>query len=140
MKFRNLLKGAVAKVADKTINKVLPKTEVVEEPKKVEKEEPSYIGVVAPVVTPSDPWFVEPVKTEKVVAYEKQITETVEYKKSVEDKQLKKEPEDIHQKLYERASKYWGTWKEEIQSPGGSENFQSGPNGWNSGTGMGQFK
>ena len=42
--------------------------------------------------------------------------------------------------MYERASKYWGTWKEELQGPGGSENFQSGPGGWNSGNGMGQFK
>ena len=27
-----------------------------------------------------------------------------------------------------------------LDPPGGSETFQQGPGGWNSGTGMGQFK
>ena len=38
--------------------------------------------------------------------------------------------------MYEIASKNWNTVAE---TQGGSENFQSGPGGWNSGTGMGQF-
>ena len=61
-----------------------------------------------------------------------------EEQRIMEAAQPKKEPENIHQMMYERASKYWGTWKEEL--PGGSENFQSGPGDWNSGNGMGQFK
>ena len=68
------------------------------------------------------------------------VAEKIEEQRIVEAAQPKKEPENIHQMMYERASKYWGTWKEEIQSPGGSENFQSGPGGWNSGNGMAQFK
>ena len=43
----------------------------------------------------------------------------------------------INQKMYEIATKSWSTWQENV---GGSENFQSGPGGWNSGNGMGQFK
>ena len=126
----------------KVINQIkkvfIPKSEFIEEtPKKVEKKQASYTGVVAPITTPTDSWFSEPVKTEKVIAYEKHVAQKIEEQKFIEAAQPKKEAQDIHQQMYARASKYWGTWKEEL--PGGSENFQSGPGGWNSGTGMRQF-
>ena len=130
----------------KVINKIkkvfIPRSEFIieEKPKKVGKPKENYIGVPAPVSTPTDSWFSKPVKSEKVVAYEKHVAQKIEEQKIIEAAQPKKESENIHQMMYERASKYWGTWKEEIQSPGGSENFQSGPGSWNSGTGMGQFK
>jgi hypothetical protein len=131
----------IQKVINKLKKVFIPKSEFIDdEPKKVEKLQPSYTGVAAPVVTPTDNWFSTPVKTEKVIAYEKHVVQKIEEQRIVEAAQPKKEAQDIHQQMYERASKYWGTWKEEIQSPGGSENFQSGPGGWNSGTGMGQFK
>ena len=121
----------------KSLKKVfIPRSEFIEDkPKKVEKPKENYIGVAAPVTTPNDSWFSAPVKTEKVIAYEKHVAEKIEEQKIVEAAQPKKEMENIHQMMYERVTKYWGTWKEEL--PGGSENFQSG---WNSGTGMGQFK
>ena len=127
----------------KVINQIkkvfIPRSEFIEEtPKKVEKKQASYTGVVAPITTPTDSWFSEPVKTEKVIAYEKHVAQKIEEQKFVEAAQPKKESEDIHQQMYDRVTKYWGTWQEEL--PGGSENFQSGPGGWNSGTGMGQFK
>jgi hypothetical protein len=124
----------------KQIKKVfIPRSEFIEEtPKKVEKKQASYTGVVAPITTPTDSWFSEPVKTEKVIAYEKHVAQKIEEQKFIEAAQPKKEAQDIHQQMYERVTKYWGTWQEEL--PGGSENFQSGPGGWNSGTGMGQFK
>ena len=126
----------IKKVIKKLKKVFIPKSEFVkEEPKKVEKPREQYIGVVAPVVTPFDSWFSKPVKTEKVIAHEEKVAEVVKQKEAEQPKS--KEPENIHQQMYERASKYWGTWKEELQSPGGSENFQSG---WNSGNGMGQFK
>ena len=129
----------IKKVLKKLKKVFIPRSEFVEEtPKKVEKKQPTYTGVAAPVVTPFDSWFSKPVKTEKVVAYEKHVAQKIEEQKIVEAAQPKKEPENIHQMMYERASKYWGTWKEEL--PGGSENFQSGPGDWNSGNGMGQFK
>ena len=89
-------------------------------------------------MTPTDTWFPTVVKSEKVIAYEKYVAQKIEEQRIAEASQPNKEPENIHQMMYERASSYWGTWKEEL--PGGSENFQSGPGGWNSGTGMGQFK
>ena len=127
----------------KVINQIkkvfIPKSEFIEEtPKKVEKKQASYTGVVAPITTPTDSWFSEPVKTEKVIAYEKHVAQKIEEQKFIEAAQPKKEAENIHQQMYDRVTKYWGTWQEEL--PGGSENFQSGPGGWNSGTGMGQFK
>ena len=123
----------IKKVIKKLKKVFIPKSEFIEEePKKVEKPREQYIGVVAPVVTPFDSWFSKPVKTEKVIAHEEKVAEVVKQKEAEQPKS--KEPENIHQQMYERASKYWGTWKEEL--PGGSENFQSG---WNSGTGMRQF-
>jgi len=125
----------------KSIKKVfIPRSEFIieEKPKKVEKPKENYIGVPAPVSTPTDSWFSKPVKSEKVVAYEKRDAQKIEEQKIIEAAQPKKESEDIHQQMYERVTKYWGTWQEEHL--GGSENFQSGPGGWNSGTGMGQFK
>jgi hypothetical protein len=129
----------IQKVLGKLKQVFIPKSEFIDDkPKKVEPQKPSYTGVVAPVVTPTDNWFSEPVKTEKVIAYEKHVAQKIEEQKFVEAAQPKKEAQDIHQQMYARASKYWGTWKEEL--PGGSENFQSGPGGWNSGTGMRQFQ
>jgi len=123
----------------KQIKKVfIPRSEFIEEtPKKVEKKQASYTGVVAPITTPIDSWFSEPVKTEKVIAYEKHVAQKIEEQRFIEAAQPKKEPEDIHQQMYARASKFFGSWQENV---GGSENFQSGPGSWNSGTGMGQFK
>jgi len=124
----------------KSIKKVfIPRSEflIEEKPKKVEKPKENYVGVPAPVSTPTDSWFSEPVKTEKVIAYEKHGAQKIEEQKFIEASQPKKEPEDIHQQMYARASKHWATWQENV---GGSENFQSGPGGWNSGTGMGQFQ
>ena len=133
----------IQKVISKLKKVFIPRSEFIDDepkPKKVEKLQPAYTGVVAPVVPRSDHWFSAPVKTEKVIAYEKHVAQKIEEQRIVEAAQPKKEAQNIHQQMYERASKYWGTWKEEIQSPGGSENFQSGPGSWNSGTGMGQFK
>jgi len=119
----------------KTIKKVfIPKSEFVEEPKKVEKLQPSYVGMVAPVVPPSDHWFGSPVKSEKVIAYEKQVAQEIEKQKIIEASQPKpKEPENIHEVMYKTAVKSWGSWQESL---GGSENFQEGPGGWDSGAGF----
>ena len=123
----------------KTIKKVfIPKSEFVEEtPEKVAEKQPSYIGVAAPVTTPTDSWFSKPVKTENVIAYEKHVAQKIEEQKFAEATQPKKEAKDIHQQMYARASKFFGSWQENV---GGSENFQSGPGGWNSGNGMSQFR
>ena len=129
----------IKKVLGKLKKVFIPRSEFIDdEPKKVEPQKPSYTGVAAPVVTPTDNWFSEPVKTEKVIAYEKHGAQKIEEQKFAEAAQPKKEAQDIHQQMYERVTKYWGTWQEEHL--GGSENFQSGPGGWNSGNGMAQFR
>ena len=51
---------------------------------------------------------------------------------------IKQEPEDIHQKMYEIATKSATTIQ--LDPPGGSENYHEGPGGWNSGTGIQQFR
>ena len=134
----------IRKLVDLLSKKVfIPKSEL-EEVKPPQKKEifqqpivPSP-GIPAPVITSSDPWFSEPVKTEKVIAYEKHVAAEIEKQKIIEAAQpKKKESKNIHQKMYEMATKNWTTVAE---TQGGSENFQEGPGGWNSGTGHHQFR
>ena len=92
-----------------------------------------YTGIPAPGYLEDDSWFGSaPELTEK------QITIKEAHEQAVADKQLLDESEtnesaDIHQKLYEAATKSWTTVTENL---GGSENFQEGPGGWNSGNGF----
>ena len=133
-----MIKKVIKKGIKKLKNVFIPRSEFIEDtPKKPEKKQPTYTGVVAPTITPFDSWFSKPVKSEKVVAYEKHVAQKIEEQKIIEAAQPKKEAQNIHQQMYERASKFFGSWQENV---GGSENFQSGPGGWNSGTGMGQFQ
>ena len=98
-----------------------------------------YIGVPAPDYLPEDPWFPVPVLSEK------QMTVKEAHEQAVADQQIldeseNKESEDIHQKLYQLATANWNTVGEtQLSSQGGSENFQEGPGGWTSGTGLNQF-
>ena len=94
----------------------------------------TWTGVPAPVVLEDDLWFGPASKSDKQKNYE----ETVAAESQIEEDQRKEEtqePENIHQVMYEMATKNWNTVDETKQSMGGSENIQN----WNSGTGMGQF-
>ena len=97
-----------------------------------------YTGVPAPVLTPHDDWFSNEnsVVTEIQKDYMEQETAL---KKEEALKSQSKEPENIHQVMYEMATKNQSTTLH-IDPPGGSENYQEGKNEWNSGTGMGQFQ
>ena len=102
-----------------------------------EMDSPPFTGIPAPAYLPEDPWFgPTPTLTEKQKDYM-----AVEMEWKIEEEKKRKEsgaePDDIHQKMYEIATKNWNTVSE---SQGASENFQEGPGGWTSGTGMGQFK
>ena len=93
-----------------------------------------YIGVPAPIVLPDDPWFGSSTyKSQKQLDYMEQET-FIKQQQHQETHSV--ESEDIHQKMYDIATQNWNTVSE---SQGGSENFQEGPGGWNSGNGMGQF-
>ena len=119
----------------KQLKKVfIPKSEFVETPKKVETPENTHVTVPAPVVTPSDSWFGEAPKTEKVMEYIIQKNEEL-YQRLAEQPQSK-EVDNIHQVMYDKATKGIATTLA-LDPQGGSENFQEG---WNSGTGMNQFR
>jgi hypothetical protein len=100
-----------------------------------------YIGVPAPAVLSDDSWFGPAThKSQKQLDYMMQETE-IKKQEEVRKEELRAsghtvEDENIHQKMYEIATKNWTTVGE---TQGGSENFHEGPGGWNSGNGMGQF-
>ena len=94
-----------------------------------------YTGVPAPDYLEIDPWFSPPVLSEKQMTYKEAHDKAVEEQQILDESETK-ESADIHQKLYEAASKNWTTV---LESQGGSENFQEGPGGWMSGTGYNQF-
>ena len=90
-----------------------------------------YTGVPAPAYLPEDPWFPTPILSEN------QMTLKEAHEQAVADQQIideRKESEDIHQKLYELATKS-GKTTTQLNPVGGSETFQEGPGGWTSGTG-----
>jgi hypothetical protein len=133
----------------KTIQEVfIPKSELIEEEIEcavddetvdcTEFKEP-YLGVPAPPYLPEDPWFPAPVLSEK------QLSVKEAHEQAVLDNQILAdesgsvvESSDIHQKMYEIATKGSATTLQ-LDPPGGSENFHEGPGGWTSGTGIRQF-
>ena len=137
----------IRKIVDLLSKKVfIPKSER-EEVKPLQKKEidqepiaPSP-GIPAPSYLPEDPWFGAPTLSEKnmdVVQKESEIKQQhEEQKKELVAAGIIVEDENIHQKMYEMATKNWTTVAE---TQGGSENFQEGPGGWNSGTGINQFR
>ena len=103
-------------------------------------EDQYYTGVPAPAYLEIDPWFSPPIYSEK------QMSIKEAHEQAVLDNQLLAEGDDgivespdIHQKMYEIATKNQSTTLH-LDPPGGSENFHEGPGGWMSGTGMSQFK
>ena len=92
-----------------------------------EMDTPSYTGVPAPAYLRNDEWFGESVITEKgmdVVQQEAQIKQQYEeQKQELVAAGVIIEDENIHQKMYEMATKNWNTVGEFL---GGSENFQGG--------------
>ena len=95
-----------------------------------------YTGIPAPVVLSNDSWFGDVTyKSQKQLDYMEQETEM---KRQEREKNFSVEPDDIHQKMYEIATKNQNTTLQ-LNPLGGSENFHEGPGGWNSGNGMGQF-
>ena len=97
-----------------------------------EMDSPPYIGVPAPVYLEDDPWFgPAPIRSEKQLDYMEQET-FIKQQQQQHQETHSVESEDIHQKMYDIATQNWNTVSE---SQGGSENFQEGPGGWNSGNG-----
>lgn len=97
-----------------------------------EMDKDPYVGVAAPVYLEDDPWFgPAPNPTEKQWDYMEQET-IVKMQEEMQSTEVTCESSDIHAKMYEIATNNWTTVSE---TQGGSENFQEGPGGWNSGAG-----
>ena len=102
-------------------------------------EEPSYTGVPAPVVLSNDSWFGDVTyKSQKQEDYMERETE-MKMQEQKRREEAGEEPENIHELMYELATKNQSTTLH-IDPPGGSENFHEGPGGWNSGNGWGVVK
>lgn len=147
MKFKNFLNSIIKKSDDIVVNMdggVGGSWEVREEDIECAVDEnivdcdhlgDAFTGVPAPVYLSEDPWFAPPVYTEKQVDYMEQETEM---KRQEREENFSVEPDDIHQKMYEIATKSQSTTLH-LNPPGGSEIFQEGPGGWTSGNGFNKF-
>ena len=100
----------------------------------------TYVGVPAPEVLEDDPWFGPAPLTEKSVAAKalKEAREQAEADLQLipeYDEPQPKEPENIHEVMYQIATKNVATTiaLDPLPSLGGSENFQEG---WMSGAGF----
>ena len=101
----------------------------------LQKKAEPFTGVPAPVYLKDDEWFgPAPEYTEKQKDY---MVQETEIKRQEFEKSFSVEPEDIHQKMYEISTKSQNTTLH-LNPPGGSENFQE--DGWQSGTGFGQYR
>jgi len=112
--------------------------------KSIPEPEP-YVGVPAPVIAPYDPWFEPPIITEKGQEYLDQHENNihVEHHNNSTPNSITVEVDNIHEVMYQMATNGGNTTTQLDPMPelgGGSEMFQSGPGGWNSGTGFAQFK
>ena len=84
-----------------------------------------YTGVPAPVVLPHDPWFgPSPIKSEKQMTHEEMLEEASR-REEENRKEECKEPENIHEVMYDMATKC-GKTTTQLDPVGGSETFQGG--------------
>ena len=84
-----------------------------------------YTGVPAPVVLPQDPWFgPSPIKSEKQMTHEEMLEEASR-REEENRKEECKEPENIHEVMYDMATKC-GKTTTQLDPVGGSETFQGG--------------
>ena len=98
---------------------------------------PKHRTVPAPQVLKDDEWFGPAVISDSNKDYMERETEVFKAD-ALNYYGIKQEPKDIHQKMYEIATKSATTIQ--LDPPGGSENYHEGPGGWNSGTGIQQFR
>ena len=98
-----------------------------------EMDNPPFVGVPAPQYLKEDEWFGAPVISDKGQDYMEKETE-IKKQESENRQYWTNESENIHQEMYEIATKN-GKTTVQLNPVGGSETFQEGPGGWNSGTG-----
>ncbi len=84
-----------------------------------------FVGIPAPKVLKNDPWFGEPVKSEKQLEYEHINDDPHDGWWLRPEWQDPKEPDNIHEVMYDMATKS-GKTTTQLDPVGGSENFQGG--------------
>ena len=90
-------------------------------------QDKAYVGVPAPVLNPLDDWFSSSYGCPSAVT-EKQkdyMEQEIEIKRQEREENFSVEPENIHQVMYEMATKS-GATTIQLDPIGGSENFQGG--------------
>ena len=87
-----------------------------------EMDSPPYTGVPAPAYLSEDEWFAPPINSQKQLDY---MEEEIEMKRQEREQNFSVEPENIHQIMYEIATKNQSTTLH-LDPIGGSENFQGG--------------
>ena len=103
-----------------------------------------YVGVPAPAYLEDDPWFGPATLSEKQLSLREARMKLEEEKILIPQSEdmPRKEVDNIHEVMYNIATKHGKTTTQLNPMPqlgGGSEQYQSGPGGWMSGTGMRQF-
>jgi hypothetical protein len=96
----------------------------------------------APAYLEDDPWFGPATLSEKQMSIKEMRQQLIEEEQLLplsEDQPPTKEVANIHEVMYNIATSN-GKTTTQLDPVGGSENFQAGPGGWLSGTGMNQFK
>ena len=89
-------------------------------------QDKAYVGVPAPVLNPVDEWFASPygVATPVITEKQKEYQESEAFKEEA-IKYYSKEPDKIHEVMYDMATKSGATTLQ-LDPIGGSENFQGG--------------
>ena len=89
-------------------------------------QDKSYVGVPAPVLNPVDEWFASPYgcATPAITEKQKEYQESEAFKEEA-IKYYSKEPDNIHEVMYDMATKSGATTLQ-LDPIGGSENFQGG--------------
>ena len=94
-----------------------------------EMDKDPYVGVPAPILNPVDEWFASPYGCSSAITEKQQdyMVQEAEIKKQEDENRQywTKEPENIHQVMYEMATKS-GATTVQLDPIGGSENFQGG--------------
>lgn len=96
----------------------------------------------APAYLEDDPWFGPATLSEKQEDLKEMRLQLIEEEQLLplsEDQPPTKEVANIHEVMYNIATRA-GKTTTQLDPVGGSENFQAGPGGWLSGTGINQFK
>ena len=88
-------------------------------------QDKAYVGVPAPILNPIDEWFSAPYGCPSAITEKQKEYQESDAFKEEAIKYYSKEPDNIHQMMYDMATKTKSTTLD-LDPIGGSENFQGG--------------